>query len=185
MTRFDIGSIIGAITGQGPGTSNGPAALMQQLVDRGKRLGASARQRVDDAERSRRRRKLPAEGRVTIEYSPNLDGDPDPGEVVWAWVPFEEDPSQGKDRPVVIIGRRQGSLVGVPLTTRRNDREAQVVIGTGDWDSKQRVSYARIWRMLDLDADAVRREGAVLPRDKFDELIAAVDEYYETRQPGE
>ena len=44
-------------------------------------------------------------GRVTIEYSPEPDGHADPGEVVWTWVPYEDDPHQGKDRPVVIIGR--------------------------------------------------------------------------------
>jgi hypothetical protein len=72
--------------------------------------------------------------RVQVEYSPCLDGDPDPGEVVWTWVPYEDDPSQGKDRPVVIIGRRGGSLVGVPLTSKRHDNEPQVSVGTGSWD---------------------------------------------------
>ena len=43
---------------------------------------------------------------MTVEYTPSLDGDPDPGEIVWAWVPYEDDPTQGKDRPVVVIGRR-------------------------------------------------------------------------------
>ena len=52
------------------------------------------------------RRGLPSGGVVTIEYTPRLDNDPDPGEIVWTWVPFEEDPTQGKDRPVMIIGRR-------------------------------------------------------------------------------
>ena len=33
-----------------------------------------------------------------------LDGEPDPGEVVWAWVPYEDDPAQGKDRPVLVVG---------------------------------------------------------------------------------
>ena len=66
----------------------------------------------------------------------SIDGDPDPGEIVWTWVPYEEDPSQGKDRPVVIIGRRGDMLVGVPLTTKRDDREPQVEVGTGDWDSR-------------------------------------------------
>ena len=74
---------------------------------------------------------LPDESVVTIEYAPDLDGDPDPGEVVWIWVPYEEDPSQGKDRPVVVIGRRHHALVGVPLTTKRHDQEAQVEVGTG------------------------------------------------------
>ena len=41
----------------------------------------------------------------TIDYHPDLDGDADPGEVVWTWVPFEEDPARGKDRPVLIVGR--------------------------------------------------------------------------------
>ena len=48
---------------------------------------------------------------MRIQYTPHLDGDPDPGEVVWTWVPFEEDPTLGKDRPVVIIGRH-GAVLG-------------------------------------------------------------------------
>jgi hypothetical protein len=124
----------------------------------------------------------PTEAVVTVEYTPALDGDPDPGDVVWVWVPYEEDPTQGKDRPVVVIGRRGGSLVGVPLTTKQHDNEAQVEVGSGDWDPKRRVSYARIWRMLDVDAASMRREGAVLERDRFDRIITAVDQYYDVRR---
>jgi hypothetical protein len=36
---------------------------------------------------------------ATLEYSPDLDRLADPGEIVWAWVPYEEDPGRGKDRP--------------------------------------------------------------------------------------
>jgi hypothetical protein len=121
---------------------------------------------------------------VTIEYSPSLDGDPDPGEVVWTWVPYEEDPTQGKDRPVAIIGRRNGNLVGIPLTTKRDDREAQVQVGRGDWDPDRRVSYARIWRLLEIDEAKMRREGAVLERERFDDIIEAVDDYYEVVRNG-
>ena len=96
-------------------------------------------------------------------------------------MPYEDDPEQGKDRPVVVIGRRGRNLVGVPLTTKRNSREAQIAIGAGGWDPERRPSYARIWRMLDLDADRMRREGAVLERDRFDRIVAAVDEYYDVR----
>ena len=42
---------------------------------------------------------------LRVAYNPRTDGKPDPGEVVWAWVPYEEDASQGKDRPVLLIGR--------------------------------------------------------------------------------
>lgn len=111
---------------------------------------------------------------VSFEYTPSLDGDPDPGEVVWTWVPYEEDPSQGKDRPVVIIGRRGGNLVGVPLTSKRRDDESQVAVGTGSWDREGRPSYAKLERLLEIDPEQVRREGAVLSREHFDDVVAGV-----------
>lgn len=160
------------------------ADVLQDVLGRGR---TAARKTAERGRPSRKRpartRRLPPEGVVHVEYSPRMDGDPDPGEVVWAWVPFEEDPEQGKDRPVVVIGRRGRKLVGVPLTTKRSEREAQVAIGTGDWDPKRRQSYARIWRMLDLEPDGMRREGSILDRRRFDQVIVAVDEYYDVRRP--
>jgi hypothetical protein len=109
-----------------------------------------------------------------IEYSPCLDGDPDPGEVVWTWVPYEDDPSQGKDRPVVIIGRRSATLLAVALTSKSHANQMQVVVGRGPWDREGRVSYAKVERLIDVDPDQVRREGAVLERRHFDDVVAGV-----------
>ena len=134
------------------------------------RLGRMLRRPA--ARRPDPRRPSTDDGDLRFEYAPELDGDPDPGEVVWAWVPFEEDPTQGKDRPVVVVGTRGARLVAVPLTSRRNEDEAQVAIGTGPWDREGRPSYARLERLLELDRDAVRREGAILPRARFDEVVA-------------
>ncbi len=111
---------------------------------------------------------------VTIEYSPGLDGDPDPGEVVWTWVPWEEDPTQGKDRPVVIFGRRGPLLVGVALTSKPHPNEPQISVGTGSWDREGRPSYAKLERILDIDPAQVRREGAVLDTARFAELVDAL-----------
>jgi PemK-like, MazF-like toxin of type II toxin-antitoxin system len=111
---------------------------------------------------------------TNIEYSPCLDGDPDPGEVVWTWVPYEDDPRQGKDRPVVVIGRRGASLVGVALTSKQHDNEPQFNVGTGAWDRSGRPSFAKLERLLELDPEQVRREGAVLGRARFDQLTAAI-----------
>ncbi len=110
---------------------------------------------------------------VRIQYTPQIDGDPDPGEIVWTWVPFEEDATLGKDRPVVIIGRRGDVLSGVALTSK-NHNEGTVEIGTGEWDPRHRTSYAKVDRLLDINADSVRREGAILNRRQFDEVIDAV-----------
>jgi PemK-like, MazF-like toxin of type II toxin-antitoxin system len=116
-----------------------------------------------------------------IEYSPHLDGDPDPGEVVWTWVPYEEDPAHGKDRPVVIIGRKGAALLGVALTSKRHDNELQVVVGSGPWDNEGRVSYAKVERLLEVDPDQVRREGAVLQRRHFDDVVAGVRRAHRVR----
>ncbi|MDT7590021.1 MAG: hypothetical protein QOE32_7571, partial [Pseudonocardiales bacterium] len=56
--------------------------------------GRAALRDLPTAERSRR-----------IAYAPNPDGGADPGEVVWAWVPFEEHDGRGKDRPLLVVGR--------------------------------------------------------------------------------
>lgn len=115
-----------------------------------------------------------------IHYSPDLDGAPDPGEVVWAWVPFEDDPTRGKDRPVLLVGRDGDALLGLQLTSRDHDLDAEdearhgrywMDIGAGDWDRDRRPSEVRLDRVVRLDAAAVRREGAVLDRARFDAVI--------------
>jgi hypothetical protein len=62
-----------------------------------------------------------------LEYSPNLDGDADPGEIVWTWVEYEDDPSQGKDRPVLVVGRTGRTLLGLMLSSHseRNGRSEE------------------------------------------------------------
>lgn len=171
------------------GSGGGLGDLLKDVLGRGRSTAQKTAEKVKTTAQRRTtttssRADLPREGVVTIEYSPQEDGDPDPGEVVWTWVPFEEDPEQGKDRPVVIVGRRGSKLVGIPLTTKANANEAQLDLGTGGWDPKRRPSYARIWRMLDVDPDKTRREGSVLDVKRFELLVKAVDEYYDIRVPA-
>ena len=120
-------------------------------------------------------------GAPDVTYRPRDDGRPDPGEVVWAWVPYEEDDGRGKDRPVLVIGRRGEQLLGLMLTSKDHDRDAAdearsgrswTDIGTGPWDSRGRPSEVRLDRLLVLDPAAVRREGAALDRSRFDRVVA-------------
>jgi PemK-like, MazF-like toxin of type II toxin-antitoxin system len=111
-------------------------------------------------------------GAPAFEYTPNLDGDPDPGEIVWTWVSYEDDPSHGKDRPVVVLGRHGDRLIAVALTSKLH--EGQVPVGTGPWDGQGRPSYAKVDRLLSIDPRAMRREGAILDRRRFDEVVAGV-----------
>ena len=122
-------------------------------------------------------------GMPSLDYQPRPDGCPDPGEVVWTWVPFQEDFSRGKDRPVLLVGRDGTWLLGVPLTSKDHDRDAAqeraagrvwVDVGAGGWDREGRPSEARVDRIIRVDPAAVRREGAVLDRHTFVVVAEAI-----------
>ncbi|HWC24133.1 MAG TPA: type II toxin-antitoxin system PemK/MazF family toxin [Flexivirga sp.] len=126
-------------------------------------------------------------GAPTMTYAPKPDGKPDPGEIVWGWVPFEEDASQGKDRPVLLVGRDGGWLLALMLTSKDHDRDAEQErragrlwcdIGRGDWDPHHRPSEVRVNRVIRLSESAIRREGSVLPRAQFDLVADAVRAAY-------
>lgn len=115
-------------------------------------------------------------GRISWEYRPELDRDADPGEIVWTWVAFEEDASVGKDRPVAVIGRADDRrLVALMMSSRdhRGDR-GWLSIGTGPWDREGRESWVRTDRVLAVHANAVRREGAVLPAATYAAIAQAM-----------
>ena len=125
-------------------------------------------------------------GLPDFAYSPDPDGEPDPGEVVWTWVPYEEDASQGKDRPVLVLARQADAgrrLVVAQMTSKDHDRDAAQEarwgrywhdVGTGDWDSRGRPSEVRLDRLLVVEPSAVRREGATMSRGVFDGVVAAL-----------
>ena len=115
-------------------------------------------------------------GAVRWEYSPDLDDEPDPGEIVWAWVSFEEDDRTGKDRPVAVVGRADdGRLVALMLSSRDHDGDrAWIPIGSGPWDRDGRSSWLRRDRLLAVPSGAVRREGAVIPRQTYETVVKAV-----------
>ena len=115
-------------------------------------------------------------GPILWEYSPHLDRDADPGEVVWTWVAYEDDPTVGKDRPVAIVGRTADHrLVALMLSSRNHDGQQNWwPIGAGTWDAEGRNSWVRRDRVLAVPANAVRREGAVLPRPVYDALVAGL-----------
>ena len=126
-------------------------------------------------------------GLPAFSYSPDPDGDADPGEVVWAWVPFEEDPTQGKDRPVLVLAHHETRLVVAQMTSKDHDRDAAQEarwgrfwhdVGTGDWDHQGRPSEVRLDRLLLVEPASVRREGATMRREVFDGVVAALRRHH-------
>ena len=118
-----------------------------------------------------------------LVYAPNLDGRADPGEIVWTWVVHEDDPTQGKDRPVLVVGRDRSVLLGLMVSS--HERHAAdpywVGIGSGDWDYQGRESWVRLDRVLDVPEEGIRREGAILSRELFDVIAARLRAEYSWR----
>ncbi len=128
----------------------------------------------------------PRRRRFPTRYAPARNGRPDPGEVCWAWVPYEDDPTRGKDRPVLVLATSGSSVTALPMTSKDHDRDAAqeasvgrywMDVGTGDWDGRRRPSEVRINRVLVLDASAVRREGGVIRPELFEQVLAAAAPY--------
>ena len=156
------------------------AGLLSAVARELARATRATRRAVPRARRRASGRSVPAAA-PDVEYRPRDDGLPDPGEVVWAWVPYDEGDGRGKDRPVLVIGRRGPRLLGLQLTSKDHDRDAAdearygrywTDIGTGRWDAQGRPSEVRLDRLLELDPSTVRREGAALDRARFDRVVA-------------
>jgi hypothetical protein len=122
-------------------------------------------------------------GLPELDYSPRHDDQPDPGEVVWTWVPYDDDPRQGKDRPVLVLAREGAGLVVAQMTSKDHDRDAEdearhgrhwIDVGSGGWDARGRESEVRLDRLLLVEPMAVRRNGGSLDRARFDEVAAAL-----------
>ena len=130
-----------------------------------------------------------AEALAHASYTPIMDGDADPGEVVWTWVPYQEDSSVGKDRPAVVIGAQGEGVYLLQLTSKDHTRDAPqeatagrywLDIGAGDWDSQGRPSEVRLDRALWVKATDVRREGSILPKATWQLIVDALKEHYRT-----
>ena len=107
---------------------------------------------------------------IRITYAPDRDGDPDAGEVVWTWVPYVENDGRGKDRPVLIIARLAPQAVaGCYLSTKRHD--GFISVGSGAWDAQGRESLVNPGRILYVPDSGMRREGHVVPPERFDQAV--------------
>lgn len=119
-------------------------------------------------------------GRIRTSYNPSTDGDADPGEIVWTWVPYEEADGRGKDRPVLVVAAEpSGSVLAVALTSQAHPaRPEYLAIGSGDWDGQHRPSFVRIDRVFRVQQAGMRREAAALDERRFRVVRDALSDRY-------
>jgi hypothetical protein len=119
-------------------------------------------------------------GPVRMSYSPQTDGAPDSGEVVWTWVPFEENDGRGKDRPVLVVAAEPaGTYLAVQLTSKDHNGEGDFVsVGAGGWDGEHRPSWVNLDRVIRVHEGGMRREAAALPREPFERVTGRLQRRY-------
>ncbi|RSS80306.1 type II toxin-antitoxin system PemK/MazF family toxin [Streptomyces sp. WAC06614] len=139
-------------------------------VDQPGRSGAGATTEADPC----------AIGPVRTSYAPDHDGDPDPGEIVWTWVPYEENDGRGKDRPVLVVAREPaGTVLAVQLSSKRHDADREwVALGTGPWDRAGRESWVAVDRVLRVHESGMRREACALDRARFQRVVDRLRQRY-------
>ena len=117
---------------------------------------------------------------MRLAYAPARDGDPDPGEIVWTWVPYEENDGRGKDRPVAIVAASgRGDFLAVQLTSKGDDHDRDhVPLGVGPWDPAGRPSWARTDRVFRVRAEGMRREATSLDATRYAMLTQALTARY-------
>ncbi|MCK2199278.1 type II toxin-antitoxin system PemK/MazF family toxin [Corynebacterium callunae] len=105
-------------------------------------------------------------------YAPDMDGQADSGEVVWIWAPAEGPGRPPRERAMVVIGRNRSSILGLLVSCNPEHRgeESWIDIGAGGWDPRGRQSWVRLDRVLEVSELGIRRQGAVIPKGRFDRV---------------
>ncbi|ADH92711.1 type II toxin-antitoxin system PemK/MazF family toxin [Arcanobacterium haemolyticum] len=126
-------------------------------------------------------------GMPRFAYNPVRNDAPDPGEVVWTWVPYEENDGRGKDRPVLVAAMYgPDHVVFAQTTSKDHDRDAAdearwgrywMDIGSGPWDAKRRDSEVRLNRLMIVHVDQIRRTGGQIDRAIFERVVAGIKKH--------
>ncbi len=107
-----------------------------------------------------------------VFYAPDMDGQADPGEVVWIWVSTDGPGNPPRERAMVVIGRTRSTILGLLISCNpehRND-EDWIDIGAGGWDERGRQSWVRLDRILEVSELGIRRQGTVIPQGRFERI---------------
>lgn len=116
-----------------------------------------------------------------IIYAPDMDGQVDPGEVVWFWAPAHATPhvaprtaaaNEAIERAMVVVARHHDDVLGLLLSTNieHSDDSHWLDVGAGPWDETGQQAWVRLDRTIRIPESAIRRQGAVMPQGRFERI---------------
>lgn len=131
--------------------------------------------------------KVSEHGLPPFDYAPNHDGAPDPGEIAWTWVPYEENDELGKDRPVIVLAMDADYVIFAQLTSKdhadygiRKDRYGTwwMDIGSGAWDPQGRASEVKLSILWIVHESHIRRMGSALDIEIYSDVVTAIQKIH-------
>ncbi|ANE04572.1 type II toxin-antitoxin system PemK/MazF family toxin [Corynebacterium crudilactis] len=107
-----------------------------------------------------------------IFYAPDMDGQADPGEVVWIWAPADGPQQPPRERAIVVVGRNRNAILGLLISCNPAHRtdDDWIDIGSGSWDPRGRQSWVRLDRILEVSELGITRQGTVIPQGRFERI---------------
>lgn len=108
-----------------------------------------------------------------IIYAPDMDGQVDPGEVVWYRVVRAKD-AEPELRACLIVGRNAHTLLGMIISSNpehRNDNN-WIPVGTGLWDPRGNKCWVRVDKIVEIPEARIQRRGVSMPERRYDRIAA-------------
>ncbi|MDO4929103.1 MAG: type II toxin-antitoxin system PemK/MazF family toxin [Corynebacterium sp.] len=108
----------------------------------------------------------------TLVYGPDMDGEADPGEVVWFWAPCGPEPKSHLERAMIVVGHQHQHILGLlvsPNTENAKDPH-WIDIGSGPWDEAGRPCWVRLDKVIAVPATSIRRQGTIVPHSRFERI---------------
>lgn len=117
----------------------------------------------------------------SIYYAPDMDGQAEPGEVVWIWAPSDGPDHPPRERAVLVVGRTRHTILGLLISPNpeHDGEEHWLDIGAGEWDASGRQCWIRLDRVLEASERGIRRQGALFPQPRFERIANKLRSTYQ------
>lgn len=116
----------------------------------------------------------------SLYYAPDMDGQADPGEVVWIMVNTNGPDKPPMERAIVVVGRAAHKILGLLISPddAHKDEQNWLDIGAGAWDESSRQCWVRLDKVLEIPELHIRRQGAIIPKHRFDRIANRLRKEY-------
>ena len=103
-----------------------------------------------------------------IYYAPDMDGNAEPGEVVWVTVPSHPP----RQRSMLVVGRERGEVLGLLISSEAEHAsdERWLGIGAGEWNASGKPCWVRLDKTMIVPEIDLHRSGTIIPQRRFERV---------------